>query len=126
MTKRILIVEDNEFIRNAYKMRLGKSQYRFEIAVNGQEALEIIPSFKPHVIVLDLIMPVMDGFTFMRQLKSDSKYSQIPIIIASSIGEDEKIQQALDLGAKDYIYKEEITLRDTLKKIDRFIKQPKS
>ena len=58
--KRILIVEDNEFLRNAYKMRLEHSNYKFEVATNGEEGLEKMRSFKTHVVVLDLNMPIMD------------------------------------------------------------------
>ena len=120
---KILIIEDNEFIRNAYVMRLKKSSYKFEVATNGQEGMEKMRDFKPDVVVLDLKMPLMDGFEVLQEIQKDQNLKKIPLIVASSVGHNKLIDKAMALGAWGYIYKEETTLKDILTILDDFIKE---
>lgn len=84
MSKRILIIEDEDEFFFFYSIMLEGSDYIAERACNGEEALEKIRKNKPHLIVLDLLMGQMSGEAFLNQLKSDSAYNDIPVIIASS------------------------------------------
>ena len=122
--KRILVIEDNDFIYKAYQVRLSNSNFKFEIATNGKEGLGKVASFKPHLIILDLMMPIMDGFEVLKNLKANKEWQDIPVVVASSMGKDEDIEKAKSLGAVDYIYKEEVTLIDTLERLKGWMKKP--
>jgi CheY-like chemotaxis protein len=122
--KRVLVVEDDEFLRNAYVMRLKNSTYTFEVATNGKDAMEKMAVFKPNIVVLDLKMPLMDGFEVLEAMSKDRALKRIPTVVASSIGDDRLIEKALDLGARGYIYKEATTLNDIVEILDKFIKHP--
>ena len=84
MSKRILIIEDEDEFFFFYNMMLEGSDYIVERACNGEEAFEKIKENKPNLIVLDLLLDQMTGEAFLNQIKSNSAYTEIPIIIASS------------------------------------------
>lgn len=120
MTK-VLIVEDDRFLSSAYKMKLAKEQYEVELAFDGEEAVEKALSFSPDIILLDLIMPKKDGFETLKDLKSNPKLKDIPVIVSSNLGQKEDIDKALALGAKDYFVKSDISLGDLLEKIKKTV-----
>jgi len=117
--KRILLVEDDKAIANAMKMKLTASSYEAEIAGNGSAALEAIASSNYNLILLDLIMPDMDGFNFLEKMKE--KGINIPVIILSNLGQDEDIKRAKELGAKDYFVKSDTSLSTVIEKISKYL-----
>jgi len=99
---RVLIVDDERAIRRFLRASLNAQGYNLEEASNGREALSLVVSFRPEVIVLDLGLPDMDGVEVIRQLR---EWSQIPVIVLSvREGEKDKVA-ALDAGADDYLTK---------------------
>ncbi len=99
---RILVVDDEEEIRRVVGRALASRDYAVETAANGEEALAAVRTFDPDLVVLDLNMPVMDGLTFSRELRT---WSQVPVLVLS-VREDEADKvAALDLGADDYLTK---------------------
>jgi two-component system alkaline phosphatase synthesis response regulator PhoP len=114
----VLVVEDDKTIANAYKMKFERVGFNAKIARNGREAFNILKKFKPKVIVLDLIMPVLDGFEILRQLKVNEKYKKIPVIVASNLGGEADIKEATELGASEYIVKSQSTLNSLIEKIN--------
>lgn len=91
----ILIVEDDEAIREALKIALEFDDYRVKEASNGQEALDILKGgYRPCLILLDLMMPVMDGWEFAKVLESDPNLSQIPVVVCTAIAEKAKMIKA--------------------------------
>lgn len=117
---KILIAEDDKFLASAYKVKLTKAGFEVQIAVNGEEALEILEEFTPDVILLDLIMPVKDGFTTLSELKANDKYKSIPVIVASNLGQQEDVEKAKKLGAEDYVVKSNLELNDLVKKAESY------
>ncbi len=101
----ILVVEDEEDILELLRYNLAKEGFRVTGVVSGEEAVRAARSTPPDLIVLDLMLPGMDGLTVCRELKMDAKTREIPIIILTAKGEEADIVAGLELGADDYIIK---------------------
>jgi len=101
----ILAVEDEEDILELVRYNLEKEAYRVTGVVSGEEALRRARSQPPDLIVLDLMLPGMDGLTVCRELKQDAKTRDLPIIILTAKGEEADIVAGLELGADDYVTK---------------------
>ena len=105
MTKRILVVDDETQMVDMVKMRLEANDYLVLTAYDGQEALEKARKEKPDLIILDLMLPKMDGYKVCGLLKGDAKFVKIPIIMFSAKAQKEDIKLGEELGADAYITK---------------------
>jgi DNA-binding response OmpR family regulator len=101
----VLIVEDDEYNRDLLQRRVKKSGYNTACAKNGKEALEVLESEKFDLMLLDLMMPGIDGIEVLKQMKANQKYSQIPVIMVSALDDSESVAKCMQLGATDYITK---------------------
>ncbi len=112
---RILVVDDEPHIRQILKFTLEKAAYQVFCAADGEEALEKMAEVKPSLILLDVMMPKMDGFEVCRKMRQDFALSQIPVIILTAKGDLNEKVRGLDGGANDYLVKpysnEELLLR---------------
>lgn len=120
---KILVAEDDTFLANAYRIKLDKVGHEVKTAVNGDEALRMLPEFKPDVLILDLVMPRKDGFWVLTQMKDDPSLKTIPVLVASNLGQTEDIDRAMELGADDYVVKSDLTLDDLVTKVERLAKK---
>jgi len=102
---KVLLIEDHQFLSELYAKNLKRRDYNVEIAKDGEDGLEKVKSFKPDVILLDIIMPDMNGIEVLKELKSSSKYKKIPVIVLTAVSDVEKMQECLDSGALGYITK---------------------
>jgi len=102
MKKRILVVDDEEQVQRALRRNLSARDYDVAVASDGEEALDLAAEQEPDVVLLDLVMPRMDGLEFIRRFR---EWSRAPIIILSAVGEEHAKVAALDLGADDYVTK---------------------
>ena len=98
--KRVLLVDDDDKILRFLALKLKLFGYDLVTASNGQEALDMLGSSKPDIIVLDILMPVMDGFEMLEKLRS---FSRLPVIVLSAKGDN--ADHALQLGANDFMSK---------------------
>lgn len=103
--KRILVVEDEEDILELVRYNLAKEGYRVSVADSGDAALQMAADQKPDLIVLDLMLPGVDGLEVCRRLKGDPSTQHIPIVMLTAKGEESDIIVGLELGADDYITK---------------------
>ena len=115
--KKIFIAEDDQFFSNAYRVKLTKDGFDVKLVADGQELLNLLKTEKPDIIILDLLMPVKDGFETLKEIKTDPSLKNIPVIIASNLGQKNDIDQGLSLGAVDYIIKSDLSLEDLVAKI---------
>ena len=115
--KKIFIAEDDQFLSNAYRVKLTKDGFDVKLVADGQELLNLLKTEKPDIIILDLLMPVKDGFETLKEIKTDPSLKNIPVIIASNLGQKNDIDQGLSLGAVDYIIKSDLSLEDLVAKI---------
>lgn len=105
MGKTILVAEDSDTIRKFIVMSLKLAGFNVISAVDGMEALEKFPLQKVDLIVTDLNMPNVDGFTLIRTIKENPEYKDLPIIILSSLGKEEDIKRGFEVGANSYLIK---------------------
>ncbi|MFC1584750.1 response regulator [Fibrobacterota bacterium] len=103
--EKILIVEDEEDIQELIRYNLDREGYAVSTAQSGEEAMELIKEQKPDLILLDLMLPGIDGLELCRRLKEDQSFKTIPIIMVTAKGEESDIIRGLELGADDYIAK---------------------
>ncbi len=104
MTK-VLIVEDNDHLNNAYKIILEKNGHEVACVFDGVQGLAKAKTHQPEVILLDLLMPNMDGLEFMKQYDALNKHKDVKIIVLTNLGEEKQVKEAMALGAHRYILK---------------------
>lgn len=122
MTK-ILVVDDEEPIQELLRFNLEKEGYLVRVAKDGQEALKQVASDLPDLLVLDLMLPGMDGLEVCRKLRSNPKFQQIPIIMLTAKGEEIDKVLGLELGADDYMTKP-FSPRELLARIKARLRRP--
>lgn len=115
--KKILLIEDDDFIARAYKVGLEQEGFDIEVAVDGPSGLEAIKHNGHALILLDIILPKMDGFEVLEKLKQEQHSQKIPVIILSNLGQDSDIERGRALGAVDYLVKANSSMDDVVKKI---------
>jgi len=121
MDKSILIVEDDKFLRELMVQKLQKEGYNIVEAVDGEEGIKKVKEEKPGLVLLDLILPGIDGFEVLSRIKADSEVSQIPVIILSNLGQREDVERGMALGAADYLIKAHFTPGEIIEKIKKII-----
>lgn len=118
---KILVAEDDKFLVNAYRVKLAKAGYEIQVAQDGQQTMDALKTFKADLILLDLMMPIKDGFSVLEDLSKDPSLKGIPVIIASNLGQKEDIDRGIALGAKDYVVKSDLSLDDLIIKINKVL-----
>jgi two-component system alkaline phosphatase synthesis response regulator PhoP len=119
MTK-ILIVEDDLQISNMYQKKFQIDGWNPILAYDGKQGLDKALVEKPDLILLDIIMPEIDGLTVLKRLKKDPRTKKIPVIMLTVLKDDEKIGRAMKLGAADYLVKSSLTPSQVADKIKNF------
>jgi CheY-like chemotaxis protein len=117
--KKILIIEDDEFVRKLYREQLVRQGYDFVEAVDGVEGIEKVRSEHPDFILLDLMLPKKNGFEVLADIKQDPAITSIPIFVLSNLGQQSDVQAALSMGVDDYIVKSDFRLSDVVEKISK-------
>ncbi len=119
---KVLIVEDEEMLVNMYISKFEKEGFDPIKALNGKNGLELADKENPEIILLDVIMPEMDGFMVLKELKSNSKTKNIPVIMLTNLGQDEDVKKGNELGAKDYLVKANLTPAQVVDKVKEILK----
>jgi len=122
MAKKILVVEDDKFLRELITQKLMKEDYETSEAVDGEEGIKKIKEEKPDLVLLDLILPGIDGFEVLSKKREDASLSQIPVIILSNLGQKEDVERGLKLGAVDYLIKAHFTPGEIIEKVKNALK----
>ena len=105
MTKKILIVDDEVNIVISMEFLIKQAGYELQIARDGEEALEKVASFKPDLILLDVMMPKINGFEVCRRVRANSEWQEIKIIMLTAKGREVEVTKGLALGADTYVIK---------------------
>lgn len=116
---KILLVEDDQMLIKMYVTKLEIEGFIVDVALNGKEGLDKMRECKYDIILLDLMMPQMDGFEMLRIFNNSDEYNKAPILILSNLGQREDIEQAMKLGINenDYIVKANMTPGEVIDKI---------
>ena len=120
---KILVVEDDSSLNGIYEKRLKTAGYDVKVSPDGESALKDVKDFKPDAIILDLLIPKVDGFTVLANLKKDSSTRGIPVIIASNLGQSEDVNRGMKMGAADFLIKSNVSLAELIDKVKSVIKK---
>ncbi len=126
MAKKILLVEDDPFLSFLLKNRLQKEQFEILLAKDGEEAINILKSEKPDLILLDIILPKKSGFEVMEEIRQNPEIENVSIIIISNLGQPEDVTRGQELGAIEYFVKAKTSIDDLILKIKDFLTQSPS
>ena len=121
MKKTVLVVEDDKYLREVLVEKLAKEGFAVIEAMDGKEGLEMTAKKKPDLVVLDIILPVMNGFDYLEARAKDAGAKGIPVIILSNLGQKEDIERGMKLGAKDYMVKAHFTPNDLIAKVKLYL-----
>ena len=118
----ILIVEDDLFLLKIKQAKLIQGGYEVFTAHDGEEALQILESQTPDVIVLDVAMPILNGFDTLQKIRKNPKYAHTPIIILTNLNQESDVKRGMDLGATDYLIKSNVSIDDVIARIEKHTK----
>lgn len=113
----ILLVEDQAGFRRVYRDVLESEGYEVLEARDGEEGLAMVKDRKPHLVLLDLGLPKIDGFEVLKRMRADTETAKMPVIIFSVLGDPQDVKRGLEMGADDYTVKGFYTPRQVLGKI---------
>lgn len=116
---RVLIVEDDQFLRELSTKKLTKEGFQVEFAIDGDEGWAKIQSMKPDVVLLDIILPGIDGFEILTRVRGseDLTVREVPLILLSNLGQESDVAKGERLGADDYLIKANFTIDEIIEKI---------
>lgn len=114
---KILVVEDETFLVKIYSVKLKKEGYDVTLATDGEEAVKVAAEVKPDLILLDLILPKLNGFEALEEIRKNASLKKTPVIVLSNLGQEEDIKRAEALGATDYLVKANFSIQDVVQKI---------
>lgn len=116
---KILLIEDDKFFQKFYLVKLREQNIETDVAGDGEEGLLKMRKFKPDLILLDIIMPKLDGFAVLKSRLQDPNLIKIPVIVFSTLGQEKDIENAKKLGATDYVNKSFFDFSNMMAKINK-------
>jgi len=115
---KILIIEDDKFLRELIVRKLSiEKEFEIVNAVDGESGLKVFKESKPDIVLLDLILPGIDGFEVLTKMKQDPALSPVPVIILSNLGQKDDVEKGMKLGAVDYMVKAHFTPNEIVEKV---------
>jgi CheY-like chemotaxis protein len=105
MTQTIMIADDSRIIREIYRQRLNNEGFNVLLAEGGREAVKLLSTETPDLILLDLLMPDVDGYSLLEAIRRQARLKQVPVIVLTGTSDRVQFQKAFDLGATDFILK---------------------
>jgi len=129
--KKILVIEDDPFLADIYETKLKQSKYQVELASTGEDGLAVLKDKKFDILILDIVLPKMDGWEVLGAIKRDREsginpdLNNLKIIILSNLGQKEEITKGLDLGADSFMIKAHFTPSQIVEEIKNTLNNPK-
>ncbi|MBI5405202.1 MAG: response regulator [Candidatus Kerfeldbacteria bacterium] len=118
---KILVVEDDSFLAGMYVTKLGLEGFSVDLAGDGKDGLKKAREWKPDLILLDIVLPVMDGFSMLTELKADADTRAIPVMLLTNLGAKGDVEKGLALGAADYLIKAHFMPSEVVEKVKRLL-----
>ncbi len=119
--KKILIVEDDQFLMSLLKLKLSARAFTVLTAIDAKEAFAVLEKEQVACVLLDLLLPGVDGFSVLEQLRDSERFKSIPVIVVSNLGAAEEKKKALGLGARSFLIKAENSPESIVKKVEEII-----
>ena len=118
----VLLVEDDSFLIDIYKTKFEMENFKVSVSDNGEAGFVDAKKKKPDIILLDILLPKMDGFGVLKKLKADKVTKKIPVILLTNLGQKDDVQKGLDLGAVDYLIKAHFKPSETVDRVRKALK----
>ncbi len=118
---KVMIVDDDIILRDMYAERLKAENFDVEVAANGEEALEKLKTIKPDVILLDIMMPKVNGFNVLDTIKNTPETKAIPVIMLTALIQEDNKKKGMASGAYDYLAKSEAMPAEVVEKVKKAI-----
>lgn len=115
----VLLVEDDEFLANIYKTKFEMEGLKVSISENGEAGLSDVKKKKPDIVLLDILLPKLDGFAVLERIKADPETKDTPVILLTNLGQKDDVQRGLELGAVDYLIKAHFKPSETVGKVKK-------
>lgn len=122
--KKILLVEDDPLLIDIYSTKLQQSGFEVRVVDQGEKAFAAVEKEKPDLVLLDIVLPHMDGWDILRSLKKNEASRNIQVVVLSNLGQKEEIEKALNLGAVKYLIKAHYTPSEITQEVIRLIGNP--
>jgi len=119
--KKILLIEDDSFLIDIYTTKLKEAGFSVEVASDGETAFEKLEEKKPDLVILDIVLPQINGWEVLRKIKSIPKLNDLKIIILSNLGQKEEVARGMNLGVAKYLIKAHYTPSEVVKEIKEII-----
>lgn len=119
--QQILLVEDDPFLTEIYSQKLKKSGLKVEVIKDGQKALESLNKKMPDLLLLDIVLPRIEGWEVLRKIRKELKFKNLKIIVLSNLGQKEEVEKGLELGADKYLIKAHYTLSEVVEEIEKIL-----
>ena len=113
----VLLVEDDVFLAGIYQKKFEMEGYKISVAENGEKGLSDAKKKKPDIILLDILLPKLDGFAVLEKLKSDGTTKSIPVILLTNLGQKDDVEKGLEAGAVDYLIKAHFKPSEVVEKV---------
>lgn len=120
MRKKILIIEDEVFLGDMYITKFQSEGYEVFLARNGEDGIKTAINEKPDIILLDILMPKINGFEVLKELKNNEKTKEIPILIFTNLADPINMEKSLQLGANEFLLKTDYTPQQLVEKIKKY------
>ena len=119
----VLVIEDDTFLSNIYKTKFEMEGFKVITAEDGEAGLKEAQKKKPDIILLDILLPKMDGYLVLENLKKDPETKNIPVIMLTNLGQKDDVEKGLEQGAVDYLIKAHFKPSEVVDKVNKILKK---
>ena len=119
----VLIIEDDSYISDMYKIKLESENFEVTIAKDGTIGIKLLEKQRPDIILLDVVMPKMDGFDVLKTIKGNVESKKVPVVLLTNLSQKENVERGFELGADSYIIKAHFTPSEVVEKIKGILKK---
>ena len=120
-TIHVLLVEDDVFLSSIYQKKFEMEGFKVTPVDNGEKVLAEAKKKKPHIILLDVLLPKRDGFSVLAQLKADAEVKDVPVILLTNLGQKDDVEKGLEAGAVDYLIKAHFKPSEIVDKVKKIL-----
>jgi len=122
---KVLIIEDDSYISDMYRIKLESENFETTVAGDGIAGIKALEKQKPDIILLDIVMPRVDGFSVLKIIEKNPELKKIPVILLTNLGQKENVERGLEMGAVSYIIKAHFTPSEVVEKVKEILRENK-
>lgn len=120
---RVLVVEDDKFLRELITRKLEAENFYVIEAIDGEEGIKKASEEKPDIVLLDIVLPGIDGFEILKRMKADPGLSKIPVIMLTNLGQRDDVERGIEMGADDYLIKAHFTPSEIIERVKKVMRE---